>query len=137
MAIQTTVKNQLIHVGDLIQVYTRLVEGDKTRTHLFEGIVIAIKGREENKTFTVRRIASAQIGVERIWPVNSPWIEKIKVKKAGRVRRSKLYFLRDRKGKAALKVKPRLEKSKKKEKTIAKKAPGTKRRKPSKETSSK
>lgn len=98
-------------VGDTIAVYQRIEEGltkegrPKIRTQIFEGIVIAIKGKGENRSFTVRKIATGAIGVERIWPVNSPWIEKIKVKKAGHVRRAKLYYLRQRVGKRAVKVK--------------------------------
>ena len=80
-------------------------EGEKIRTQPFEGIVIAIKGRGENKMFTVRKIGADAIGVERIWPDNSPWIEKVVVKKQGRVRRAKLYYLRKRVGKKAKKVK--------------------------------
>jgi len=113
MALQAKIKGKLFHVGDLVKVFVRLVEGEKTRTQPFEGLVMAIKGRGENKTFMVRKIASGGIGVERIWPVNSPWLEKIEVKKQGKVRRSKLYYLRKRKGKAALKVKIRQEKKKK------------------------
>lgn len=83
-------------VGDKVAVSQKIQEGDKIRSQIFEGIVIAIKGREENKTFTVRKIAGGGIGVERIWPLNSPWITKISVKKKGKVRRAKLYFLRKR-----------------------------------------
>ena len=82
------------HVGDTVAVHQKIKEGDKTRIQIFEGTVIAIKGREENKGFTVRKIASGGIGVERIWPLISPWITKIVVKKKGRVRRAKLYYLR-------------------------------------------
>jgi hypothetical protein len=86
--------------------------------------VIAIRGREENKSFTVRRIAAGSVGVERIWPLSSPWIQQIEVAKTGKVRRSKLYYLRERVGKRAIKVKTKLEKpgsrkSKSKSKTAA------------------
>lgn len=107
MGISTIINEQKVTVGDWVRVTTRLIEGDKVRLHPFEGVVIAIKGRGEGKTFTVRKIASASIGVERIWPVQSPWIEKITIKKQGKARRSKLYYLRQRKGRTALKVKDR------------------------------
>jgi len=113
MAIQAKIKNEIVNVGDLVQVFAFLKEGEKVRTQVFEGLVISIKGRQENKMFTVRKIATGGVGVERIWPIDSPWIEKIEIKKRGRVRRSKLYYLRDRIGKAALKVKVELPKSEK------------------------
>lgn len=102
-------------IGDTIVVYQKIQEEKKMRTQPFEGIVIAIKGREENKSFTVRKIGAGQIGVERVWPLNSPWIEKIEVKRKGKVRRAKLYYLRERTGKKAIKIKE------KKPKTIPKK----------------
>ena len=87
-------KDVEFHVGDIIAVHQKIEEDDKIRTQIFEGVVIAIKGREENKSFTVRKIAKGGIGVERIWPLISPWIAKIVVKKEGNVRRAKLYYLR-------------------------------------------
>lgn len=93
--------------GDTIKVYYRIKEGEKTRVQPFEGVVIAMKGGGTSRTFTVRRIASAGVGVERIFPLHSPNIQKVDVLKSGRVRRSKLYYLRDRIGKAAMKVKER------------------------------
>jgi len=96
-------------VGDTIAVHHKVREGSKERVQIFEGIVIAIKGRQpENKSFTVRKIAAAEIGVERIWPISCPSIEKIKVKKKGKTRRAKLYYLRYRKGKGALKIEEKL-----------------------------
>lgn len=94
-------------VGDTIEIGLKVQEGEKTRVQHFEGIVIAQKGSGTSKTFTVRKIATGQIGVERIFPLFSPNISSIKVKKQGKVRRAKLYYLRDRKGKAAMKVKTR------------------------------
>ena len=91
-------------VGDKIKVVTRVKEGDKTRLQNFEGIVISLRGKPENKFFTVRKIAQDAVGVERIWPVNSPGIEKIDVVKKGNVRRAKLYYLRKRIGKEAVLV---------------------------------
>lgn len=82
--------------GDTIQVYQKITEGEKTRTQMFEGIVLAIRGRGENKSFTVRK-SVAGIAVERIWQLNSPLIEqvKIKAKPKKQPRRAKLYFLRN------------------------------------------
>lgn len=90
--------------GDRIAVTTKIIEGDKVRSQVFEGVVIALK-RAAVPTFTVRKISAHEVGVERIWPLKSPWIEKIEVLEKGRVGRSKLYYLRQRVGKAALKVK--------------------------------
>ena len=104
MANQITVKKTTFNVGDTIAVQQKIKEGDKTRLQTFQGVVISIKGRGDNKMFTVRRIASAGVGVERIWPVNSPWLEKIIVKKRGQVRRAKLYYLRQRLGKKATRI---------------------------------
>jgi len=84
----------LVAVGDVVRLHQRIVEGEKERLQVFEGIVIAIKGAEENLMFTVRKISAGGIGVERIYPVHSPWISKIEVKKKGRARRAKLYYLR-------------------------------------------
>lgn len=93
------------NVGDTIDVAFKIKEGDKTRIQHFTGIVIAKKGAGVSKTFTVRKIATGGIGVERIFPLHSPNITSIKIKKRGKVRRAKLYYLRKRKGKAAMKVK--------------------------------
>lgn len=92
-------------VGDTVKINYRIIEDEKERIQPFEGIVIGIKGDRDTKTFTVRKIASHNIGVERIFPLNSPWIRSIKVVKQGKVRRAKLNYLRKRKGKAALLVK--------------------------------
>jgi large subunit ribosomal protein L19 len=105
MANQAKFGETTFNVGDTLVVTQKIIEGGKTRTQNFEGIVIAIKGRGENKTFTVRKIAVGGIGVERIWPLSSPWITKIKVKKKGKVRRAKLYYLRKKTSKKATKVK--------------------------------
>ena len=91
-------------VGDRIRVDVKVKEGDKERIQSFEGTVIAFRGEGTNKTFTVRKIGSNDIGVERIWPIDSPSIAKITVKKQGKVRRAKLYYLRCLAGKAALGV---------------------------------
>lgn len=89
-----------VHVGDLVKVYYRIVEGTATRIQVFEGFIIAIKGSSVRRTFTVRKISSG-IGVERIFPLYSPKIDKVEVVYHGRVRRSKLYYLRERVGKSA------------------------------------
>ena len=90
-------------VGDSVNVHTRVVEGDKERIQIFNGIVIGRKGRGLNETFTVRRISYGE-GVERVFPLHSPRIAKIEVEKQGRVRRAKLNYLRTRKGKEATAV---------------------------------
>src|SRR6266576_2578259 len=91
-------------VGDTVKVHTRVVEGDKERIQLFTGIVIGRRGTGLNTTFTVRRISYGE-GVERVFPLHSPRIAKIEVERAGDVRRSKLNYLRNRKGKQAMAVK--------------------------------
>ena len=91
-------------VGDGVKVHVRVREGDKERIQLFAGIVIARKGSGIHETFTVRRIASG-VGVERVFPVNSPLIDKIEVDRESITMRSRMYYLRDRVGKEATKVK--------------------------------
>ncbi len=86
--------------GDTIKVHQRVVEGDKQRIQVFEGVVISRRGSRTNASFTVRKV-SYGIGVERIFPLHSPNIEKIEVTRAGKVRRAKLYYLRSKRGKAA------------------------------------
>lgn len=89
-----------VQSGDTVRVHVKIVEGDKERIQIFEGIVIGLSGGGLRETFRVRKI-SYGIGVERIFPMHSPRLDKIEVVKKGRVRRAKLYYLRDRKGKAA------------------------------------
>lgn len=86
--------------GDTVRVNVKITEGDKSRIQVFEGVVIAIKRNGLSSTFTVRKV-SVGYGVERIFPLYSPTIQTIEVVKRGRVRRAKLYYLRERKGKAA------------------------------------
>ena len=86
--------------GDHIRVHVRVIEGDKERLQPFEGDVINIRGTGANKTFTVRKISSG-VGVERIFPFNSPKIAKVEILKEGNIRRAKLYYLRNLSGKAA------------------------------------
>jgi len=91
-------------VGDTVKVHTRVVEGDKERIQIYSGIVIGRKGLGLNENFTVRRVSYGE-GVERVFPLHSPRIAKIEIDRKGAVRRSKLNFLRDRKGKSATTVK--------------------------------
>ena len=104
MAQYLTYQDQSISVGDTVAIHQKIQEGAKSRIQIFEGIVIAIQNREVNKSFTVRKIASGAIGVEKIFPLRLPSISKIQVKRQGAVRRAKLYYLRDRIGKSANKV---------------------------------
>lgn len=111
-------KSVAVHVGDTIRVHYKLIEHEKVagktkrevkeetreRVQVFEGILIAIKGSGVNTMLTVRRIGVGGKGVERIFPLISPWIKKLEVKKLGRVRRAKLYYLRGRTGKSAVTI---------------------------------
>ncbi|HCJ41434.1 MAG TPA: 50S ribosomal protein L19 [Ruminococcus sp.] len=90
----------VINVGDTVKVHVRITEGDKSRIQVFEGTVIAKKHGGINETFTVRRVAHG-CGIERVFPVHSPAVAKVEVVRSGKVRRAKLYYLRDRVGKAA------------------------------------
>ena len=87
--------------GDTVRVAVRIKEGDKTRVQNFEGVCIAIRGEGTGRTFIVRKIGANSVGVERIFPLYSESIENIEVVRRGRVRRAKLFYLRDLKGKAA------------------------------------
>lgn len=89
-----------INIGDTVKVHVKIKEGDKSRIQLFEGTIIAKKHGGVNETFTVRRVAHG-CGIERVFPVHSPVVEKVEIVRHGRVRRAKLYYLRDRVGKAA------------------------------------
>lgn len=89
-----------INIGDVVKVHVKIREGERERIQIFEGTIIARKGSGVSETFTVRRV-SYGVGVEKVFPVNSPNVAKIELVRSGRVRRSKLYYLRDRVGKAA------------------------------------
>ena len=89
-----------VNVGDTVRVHLRVKEGNRERIQVFEGTVIAKKHGGINETFTVRRVAHG-CGVERVFPLHSPTVEKVEVVRNGKVRRAKLYYLRDRVGKAA------------------------------------
>lgn len=98
------IKKQVpFHVGDSVKVHTRVREGEKERTQIFAGIVIGHKGRGLNESFTVRRISYGE-GVERVFPVNSPNIEAIEVELDSEPMKARLYYLRNRTGKAAVAV---------------------------------
>ena len=88
------------NVGDTVKVHVKITEGDKSRIQVFEGTVIAKKHVGINETFTVRRVAHG-CGIERVFPVHSPAVDKVEVVRTGVVRRAKLYYLKDRVGKAA------------------------------------
>ena len=92
------------NVGDSVKVHTKVVEGEKERIQVFAGLVIGRRGHGMNETFTVRRISYGE-GVERVFPVHSPRIDKVVVDRQGKVRRAKLTYLRERIGKKALAVK--------------------------------
>lgn len=92
------------NVGDSVKVHTKVVEGEKERIQVFAGLVIGRRGHGMNQTFTVRRISYGE-GVERVFPVHSPRIDKVVVERQGKVRRAKLTYLRERIGKKALAVK--------------------------------
>jgi large subunit ribosomal protein L19 len=92
------------NVGDSVRVHTKVVEGDKERIQIFAGVVMGMRGRGLNETFTVRRISYGE-GVERVFPVHSPRVDKIEVERKGSVRRAKLTYLRKRLGKGATLVK--------------------------------
>jgi large subunit ribosomal protein L19 len=94
----------IFNVGDSVRVHTKVVEGDKERIQIFAGVVIGRRGRGLNETFTVRRISYGE-GVERIFPMHSPRIDKVEVERKGDVRRAKLTYLRKRIGKGATLVK--------------------------------
>ena len=92
------------NVGDTVKVHTKVVEGEKERIQVFAGLVIGRRGHGMNETFTVRRISYGE-GVERVFPIHSPRIDKVVVERQGKVRRAKLTYLRERIGKKALAVK--------------------------------
>jgi large subunit ribosomal protein L19 len=90
----------VFEIGDTVRVHVKVVEGEKERIQIYEGIVISRKGARNSETFTVRKV-SYGVGVERIFPVHSPILTRVDVVRHGKIRRAKLYFLRDRKGKMA------------------------------------
>ena len=102
-AIESEYKNENVHefsIGDTVDVHVKIIEGNRERIQIFTGTVIKRQNSGINETFTVRKISNG-VGVERTFPINSPKIAKVEVKRVGKVRRAKLYYLRDRVGKAA------------------------------------
>jgi large subunit ribosomal protein L19 len=97
---QTKKEPPALRPGETVRVHVKVVEGEKERTQVFEGIVIGLSGTGSRAMFTVRKI-SYGVGVERIFPIHSPRIDKVEVVARGKVRRAKLYYLRQRSGKAA------------------------------------
>ncbi len=124
MANRAQHQGETFNVGDTVKVHQKIIEGGKERIQIFAGMVIAIRGMGDNKSFTVRRISSGNVGVERIWPLLSPWILKLEIVKRGKVRRAKLYYLRKRVGKQAARV--RSQQGKVTRVTSAKKTPSLK-----------
>jgi large subunit ribosomal protein L19 len=103
--ISTDYKGTTLHVGQMLRVRSNIIEGTKTRVQAYDGMLIAMRGRDVNRSIVVRRISPGGIGVERIWPLNSPQIVDITVtREPTKVRRSKLYFLREVQGKAASRI---------------------------------
>ena len=96
-------------VGDSVKVHTKVIEGDKERIQIFSGVIIGKRGTGLNETFSVRRISYGE-GVERVFPLHSPRVEKVEVEREGAVRRAKLTYLRKRLGKGATLVKEKAEK---------------------------
>jgi large subunit ribosomal protein L19 len=102
MALFTKIKEQDVHIGDEVELTTTYTDNDKEKKQKFAGIVIAIKNKGVNKSFTVRKIGSLGIGLERIFPVEWPLLDSIKVIKKNKVRRAKLYYMREKIGKRAV-----------------------------------
>ncbi len=103
--------NSKFAVGDSVRVHTKVVEGDKERIQVFSGVIIGKRGTGLNETFSVRRISYGE-GVERIFPLHSPRVDKVEVERQGSVRRAKLTYLRKRLGKGATLVKEKTDKAK-------------------------
>lgn len=105
MAISTVIKDTPVHAGDIVRVHQRIKEAEeKERIQIFEGMVIKIRGRGDDKTFTVRKISTGGIGVEKIFPVASPWIARVEVKRTGDVRRAKLYYVRQKSARSVAQI---------------------------------
>ena len=102
MALFAKIKDKTVRVGDEVSLTTVYLDGDKEKKQKFNGIITAIKNRGENQSFTVRKISNDGIGIERIFPVNWPYLEEVKVLKHNKVRRAKLYYMREKIGKRAL-----------------------------------
>lgn len=116
-----TYQGEQFSAGDTVALHQEITEGNKKRIQIFEGIVIAISGREEGKTITLRKISTGSIAVEKIFPLSLPTIKKIVSKRQGKVRRGKLYYLRGKIGRSATKVKEKSVNLKPEAKATAKK----------------
>ena len=123
MSLKTKIHDVEFGVGDIIKVFQMITEGEKKRTHVFEGTVISIKGRGANQSFMVRRIGIQNVGIERIFPVIAPSIEKIEVVKKGAdgTRRAKLYYIRKKSRKEIEKIYTRNKKKNVTKKKVTKK----------------
>lgn len=108
MALRIVVKETKLAIGDAVRVAQKIKEGDKERIQNYDGTLIAISGNHGERTITVRRIATGGVGVEKIFPIDLPSLVKVTVLGSANVRRSKLYYLRKRKGKFALKLNERI-----------------------------
>lgn len=123
MALQVTHKETTFGVGDVVKVHQKITEGEKVRAQIFEGIVIGIKGKESGKSFTVRKIGAQKIGIEMIFPLHTPTVEKVEVVRKGMegVKQAKLYYVRGKStreieriySRVADKNKPQVKKAKK------------------------
>ncbi len=109
-------KTPEVRIGDTVRVHIRIVEGSKERVQVVEGVVIKMRGSQNRKTITVRKV-SFGVGVERIFPLHSPRVEKVEVVKHSKVRRAKLYYLRELRGKAARLKEVRVQSTKTKKKS--------------------
>ena len=96
MANSITIKDTKVKIGDTIAITYKFKDKDKEKSQIFKGIVISIKGSSVNKMFTVRKMTRSKIGVERIFPIISPFIDKVDVLKSGTVKKAKAYFIRDK-----------------------------------------
>ncbi len=114
-------KTPEVRIGDTVRVHFRIVEGDKERVQVVEGVVIKMRGSQNRKTITVRKV-SFGVGVERIFPLHSPRVEKVEIIKHAKVRQAKLYYLRELRGKAARLKEVRTHRAKSKSKTSKKKS---------------
>lgn len=139
MALVTKHQDQNFGIGDNVKVSYSVKEGDKERTQIFNGIVIAIKGRGKGKTFTVRRIGAQKIGIERIFPIESPNLEKVEVVREGvrGVRSAKLYYLRGKTKRETEKIFKRAKNKNKKVKSDKTKVEKKKEKSPKKSKTSK
>jgi large subunit ribosomal protein L19 len=123
MALVTKHKDVEFGIGDTVKVYQTIVEGGKKRLQPFEGMVIKIKGREENRTFTVRRVGVQRVGIEKIFPISAPTIERVEVLKFGTrgIRRAKLYYTRDKSTREIERIYSRAKRRRKAKKSLTKK----------------